>query len=274
MSRLMKRIADAQNAPSFEDNPFERLGVLLSKHSGYSVIRGQKIRKGTWVMRFQSVKPPCTMSQVKCSTLKSLQWLSLNEGTADSERKKVEQKWKEALQLSWSRLVETKPGQAYRVTVNTNAKVFYDYDLSFHFEFLDPEPEESTSDSRDHKIPILTIYVGDHTSRSESVLAPTVEESVADGRASPTTFASAEAWRAGSAPRSHLQSTLGGSGLTIEIPKTASQGTQDMHSILPGPSGYSLESGAHEYSGAINTYDDVSPVSSAGSRGKGSPPSR
>jgi hypothetical protein len=43
MSRLMKRIADAQNAPSFEDNPFERLGVLLSKHSGYSVIRGQKI---------------------------------------------------------------------------------------------------------------------------------------------------------------------------------------------------------------------------------------
>jgi hypothetical protein len=43
MSSLTKRIANAQNAPSFEDNPFERLGVLLSKVSGYSVIRGQKI---------------------------------------------------------------------------------------------------------------------------------------------------------------------------------------------------------------------------------------
>jgi hypothetical protein len=214
------------------------------------------------------------MSQVKCSTLKSLQWLSLNEGTADSERKKVEQKWKEALQLSWSRLLETKPGQAYRVTVNTNAKVFYDYDLSFHFEFVDPEPEESTSDSRDHKIPILTIYVGDHTSSSKSVPAPTVEESIADGRASPTTFTSTEAWQADSAPGSHFQSTLGGSGLTVKIPKTTSQGTQDMQNTFPGPSGYSLESGTHGYSQAINTYDDVSSVSSAGSQGKGSPPSR
>jgi hypothetical protein len=225
-------------------------------------------------MRFQSLKPPCTRSQVECSTLKSLQWLSLDEGTADSARKKVEEAWKAALQLSWSRLLRTEPGQAYQVTVNTNAKVFYDYDLSFHFEFVDPEPEESTSDSRDHKIPILTIYVGDHTSSSKSVPAPIVEESVADERASPTTFASTEAWQAGSAPGSHFQSTLGGSGLTVEIPKTTSQGTQDMHSISQGPPGYSLESGAHGYPGAINTYDDVSPVSTAGSQGKGSPPSR
>ena len=225
-------------------------------------------------MRFRSVKPPCTRSQVECSTLKSLQWLSLDEGTANSARKKVEETWKEALQSSWSRVLRTEPGQTYQVTVNTNAKVFYDYDLSFHFEFVDPEPEESTSDSRDHKIPILTIHVGDHTSSSRSVPAPTVEEFVADGRASLTTFASTEAWQAGSAPGSHFQSTLGGSGLTVETPKTTSQGTQDMQNTFPGPSGYSLEPGTHGYSEAINTYDDVSPVSSAGSRSKGSPPSR
>jgi hypothetical protein len=225
-------------------------------------------------MRFQSLKPPCARSQVECSTLKSLQWLSLHEGTENSARKKVEETWKEALQSSWSRVLRTERGQAYQVTVNTNAKVFYDYDLSFHFEFVDLEPEESTSDSRDHKIPIQTIYVGDHTSSSDSVPAPTVEESVAGGRASPTTFASTEAWQAGSAPGSHFQSTLDRSGLVGEIPKTTSQGTQDMHSISPGPSGYSLEPGAYGYSEAINTYDDVSSVSSAGSRGKGSPPSR
>jgi hypothetical protein len=96
-------------------------------------------------MRFQSLKPPCTRTRVDSATLKSLQWL--DEGTANSERKKIEDAWKAALQLSWSRLLRTKPGQAYQVTVNTNARVFYDYDLRFHFEFVDPEPEESTSDS-------------------------------------------------------------------------------------------------------------------------------
>lgn len=70
---------------------------------------------------------------------------------------------------------------------------------------------------------------------------------------------------------SDVQST-DGPVLTVEIPATTFQVTDDMHSIFPGPSGYSLESGAHGYPGAINTYDDVSPVSSAGSQGKGSTP--